>query len=142
MVPVLQRTPPPVALGAYGQKGDAASRPLAQQLVQLLLGDGVGDQAEDEEAGEDDAQGPTQKRVQTDAFVVRHIRSAGKQTESAFNIGRRAAASYLLAATARFLLLLPDADCGLLGLQRFNAHLSLSNLLLMVEQTRSESFSS
>lgn len=75
-----------ISLGAYRQKGDAVSRPFAQQLVQLFPGDGVGDQAEDEEGGEDDAQSPAQKRVQTDAFVVRHISSARKQMESWCNI--------------------------------------------------------
>lgn len=75
------------SLGPYRQNADGASRPSAQQLVQLLPGDGVGHQAEDKEGGEDDAQSAAQKRVQPDASVVRHIGSACKQTESWVNIG-------------------------------------------------------
>lgn len=82
--------------GAYSQKGDPASHPFAQQLVQLFPGDGVGDQAEDEEGGEDDAQSPAQEWVQADTFVVRHISSAWKQMEPWFNIRWKAATAYLL----------------------------------------------
>lgn len=87
-----------ISLGAYSQKGDAASRPFAQQLLQLFSRDGVGNQTEDEEGGEDDAQSPAQKWVQTDAFVVRHISSAWKQMKSWFNIRWYAATAYLLCA--------------------------------------------
>lgn len=68
-------------LVAHSQKGEVASRPFAQQRVQLFSGEAVSDQTEEEEGGEDDAQSPTQKRVQTHALVVRHIGSAWKQME-------------------------------------------------------------
>lgn len=134
-----------ISLGAYSQNGDAASRPFAQQLVQLFPGDGVGDEAEDEEGGEDDGQSPAQKRVHTDAFVVRHISSACKQMESWFNTRWYAAASYLLCANTLLFIgsqMPPFSSSTWMSFRVANANLSFSNLLLMVEQMRSESFSS
>lgn len=91
-----------VSLGPYRQNADGARRPFAQQLVQLLSGDGVRHQAEDKEGGEDDGQSAAQKRVQPDAFVVRHIGSACKQTESRVNISFPAPSDLRCANTLLF----------------------------------------
>lgn len=85
-----------VGLGPHRQNAEGASRPLAQQLVQLLSGDGVGHQAEDKEGGEDHAQSAAQERVQPHASVVRHVGSARKQTESGVNISSLRGANTLL----------------------------------------------
>lgn len=42
---------------AHRHNGDKLGRPFAQQLDQLLFGQGVGHQTEDEEGGEKEAQG-------------------------------------------------------------------------------------
>lgn len=57
----------------YCEDGDEARRPLAQQLIQLLFGERVNNETEDEEDGEDEAQSPAQEGVETDAFVVAHV---------------------------------------------------------------------
>lgn len=56
-------------------------QPISQQLLQLLWGEGVNDEAEDEKARQQDAQCPTQEGVQTDTAVETHVRPAGTQTD-------------------------------------------------------------
>lgn len=73
-------------LGTYCEDGDGPSRPLTQQLVQLLFRQGVHNETEDEEDRKDNAQSPAQERVKADAFVVGRISPVCTQRKSGFNI--------------------------------------------------------
>lgn len=82
----LVRIPPCMTLRTYCQDGDETSGLFTQQLSQLLFGEGVNNETEDEEGRQDNTQGAAQEWVQTGAFVVRWINSARRQMKSGFNI--------------------------------------------------------
>ncbi len=87
------------SLRTYRADGNEASRPFTQQLLQLLFGDGVHNETEDEEGRKDKAQSSTQERVKTHAFVVTHISPACTQRKSAFNVKFSAAGNICLCCT-------------------------------------------
>lgn len=57
--------------GREGQRGT-----FTQQLNQLLFGESVDNEAQDEEGGEENAQSSAQEGVQTCCFFIRHISPA------------------------------------------------------------------
>lgn len=102
-------------LRTYCEDVNDPSRPFAQQVIQLLFGDGVHNETEDEEGRKDNTQSPTQERVKADAFVVGHISPACTQRNSGFNITFSAAGNIcrLLSApyTHDMVYLFEDATC-------------------------------
>ena len=62
---------------AHRGDGEHPGPPLPHQAVQLLFGEGVDDEAEDEERRQEHAQQPAQKGVHTHTPVVAHVRPEG-----------------------------------------------------------------
>lgn len=74
------------ALRTYCEDGDEPSGPFTEQLIQLLFGESVYNETEDEDGRKDNTQSPTQDGVETEAFVGSHLSSTCKQMKSGFNI--------------------------------------------------------
>lgn len=96
----------------HRQNGDDVCRPVAQQLAQLLFGEGVGDEAEDEEGGEEEAQGSAQEGVKADALVVSHcVPACKKRTTSGLNISSSWRRQYPATGWAAAAAPAPHAPC-------------------------------